>query len=229
MLEKAEYVVVDTELTGLNGKKDSIVSIGALRITGGRIDLSDSFYSLVNPETHLTAESVIIHEITPAEVFEKPDIRTELAEFLRFCGDDIIVGWEAKRVLGHTIQNPVLDIFPIFEWVRSNRTARVGEEIIVPFHYKLYDIAKYYGIEVNGAHNALIDAFITAQIFQRFIHTNEPVSGVGRCFKVFEQTKRRTDFRNPWHEQFQNRALTLLKHVNRRSRRMSSKNSPRNS
>jgi len=33
----------------------------------------------------------------------------------------------------------------------------------------LYDIAKYYGIEVNGAHNAMIDAFLTAQIFQRFI------------------------------------------------------------
>ena len=180
LIEKAEYVVVDTELTGLNGKKDSIVSIGALRMTGGRIDLCDSFYRLVNPETHLTAESVIIHEITPAEVVEKPDIRTGLTEFLSFCGDGIIVGFcvnidmeflnrEARRVLGHTIQNPVLDILPIFEWVRSNRTARVGEEITVPVHYKLYDIAKHYGIKVNGAHNALIDAFITAQIFQRFI------------------------------------------------------------
>jgi DNA polymerase-3 subunit epsilon len=180
LIEKAEYVVVDTELTGLNGKKDSIVSIGALRMTGGRIDLSDSFYSLVNPETHLTAESVIIHEITPAEVFEKPDIRTELAEFLRFCGDDIIVGFcvnidmeflnrEAKRILGHTIKNPVLDIFPMFEWIRSSKSARGGKEINMPVHYKLYDIAKHYGIDVNGAHNAMIDAFITAQIFQRFI------------------------------------------------------------
>jgi len=180
LIEKAEYVVVDTELTGLNGKKDSIVSIGAVRMNGGRIDLSDTFYRLLNPETRLTAESVIIHEITPDEVVEKPDIRTGIAEFLSFCGDGIIVGFcvnidmeflnrEARRVLGYTIQNPVFDIYPIFEWVRNNRTARVGEEITVPVHYKLYDIAKHYGIEVNGAHNAMIDAFITAQIFQRFI------------------------------------------------------------
>jgi DNA polymerase III subunit epsilon len=180
LIQNAEYVVVDTELTGLNEKKDSIVSIGAVRMNGGRIDLSDTFYRLLNPETHLTAESVIIHEITPDEVIEKPDIRTVLAEFLRFCDDDIIVGFcvnidmefldrEAKRILGHTIPNPVLDIFPIFEWVRSNRVARGDKEIIMPVHYKLYDIAKYYGIEVNGAHNAMIDAFITAQIFQRFI------------------------------------------------------------
>ena len=179
LLENAGYVVVDTELTGLNEKKDSIVSIGAVKMNGGRIDLSDTFYRLLNPETRLTAESVIIHEITPDEVAEKPDIRTGLAEFLTFCGNDIIVGFcvnidmeflnrEAKRILGHTIQNPVLDIFPLFEWVRSNK-ARGGEDINLPVHYKLYDIAKHYGIEVNGAHNAMIDAFITAQIFQRFI------------------------------------------------------------
>jgi len=178
-IEDAGYVVMDTELTGLNEKKDSIVSIGAVRMDGGKIDLSDTFYRLLNPETRLTAESVIIHEITPDEVVEKPDIRTGLAEFLRFCGDAIIVGFcvnidmeflnrESKKILGQAIQNPVLDIFPMFEWVR-NKKAHGGEEINLPVNYQLYDIAKYYGIEVNGAHNAVIDAFITAQIFQRFI------------------------------------------------------------
>lgn len=180
LIEGAEYVVVDTELTGLNEKKDSIVSIGAVKMNGGRIDLSNSFYRLLNPETRLTAESVIIHEITPDEVVEKPDIRTGLAEFLRFCNDDIIVGFcvnidmeflnrEAKRIIGHSIQNPVIDIFPLFEWVRGQKATRGGEEINMPVHYKLYDIAKYYSIDVNESHNAMIDAFITAQIFQRFI------------------------------------------------------------
>ena len=49
------YVVVDTELTGLDEKKDSIVSIGAVRMTGGRIELGDMFYRLVSPRTQLTA------------------------------------------------------------------------------------------------------------------------------------------------------------------------------
>jgi len=201
-IEDAGYVVVDTELTGLNEKKDSIVSIGAVKMNGGRIDLSDTFYRLLNPETSLTAESVIIHEITPDEVAEKPDIRTGLAEFLSFCNDDIIVGFcvnidmeflnrEAKRILGHKIQNPVLDIFPMFEWVRSNKAARGGEEINMPVHYKLYDIAKYYGIEVNGAHNAMIDAFITAQIFQRFIPIllEAGISSVGDVLRLSTKLK----------------------------------------
>ena len=202
LIENAEYVVVDTELTGLNEKKDSIVSIGAVKMNGGRIDLSNSFYRLLNPETHLTAESVIIHEITPDEVVEKPDIRTVLAEFLRFCDDDIIVGFcvnidmeflnrEAKRITGHSIQNPVIDIFPLFEWVKNNRTARGGEEINIPLHYKLYDIANYYSIEVNGAHNAMIDAFITAQIFQRFIPIllEAGIRSVGDVFRLSTKLK----------------------------------------
>ena len=92
-LEDAAYVVIDTELTGLNGKKDSIVSIGAVRMNGGKIDLSNSFYRLVNPKTALTAKSVLIHEITPSDVMQKPDIDSVLSEFLDFCGEDIIVGF----------------------------------------------------------------------------------------------------------------------------------------
>ena len=42
-LESARYVVIDTELTGLDEKKDSIVSIGAVRMEGGRIEMGDSF------------------------------------------------------------------------------------------------------------------------------------------------------------------------------------------
>ena len=200
LVGSAKYVVVDTELTGLNRKKDSIVSVGAVRMTGGRIDLRDTFYRLVNPETAITAESVIIHEITPADVMQKPDISSVISEFLDFCDDAIIVGFcvaidmeflnrEAKRVLGHTIPNPVLDIFPIFEWVRNNKTARGGEEIKLPLHYKLYDIAKYYGVEVNGAHNAIIDAFITAQIFQRIIPVliESGITSIGELLKLSEK------------------------------------------
>ncbi|HXX57414.1 MAG TPA: 3'-5' exonuclease, partial [Thermodesulfovibrionales bacterium] len=87
----AGYVVIDTELTGLDERKDSIVSLGALRMTGGRIELGESFYRLANPETALTSESVVIHGITPSDVVEKPSIDTVLAEFLQFCNDAIIV------------------------------------------------------------------------------------------------------------------------------------------
>src|ERR1700690_3323657 len=79
-IRDAAYVVVDTELTGLNEKKDSIVSIGAVKMTGGKIGLGNTFYRLIHPETTLTAESVVIHEITPSDVSEKPSVDIVLSE-----------------------------------------------------------------------------------------------------------------------------------------------------
>jgi hypothetical protein len=42
--KEARYPVLDIVLTGLNGRKNSIVSIGAVRMEDGRKDLSDTFY-----------------------------------------------------------------------------------------------------------------------------------------------------------------------------------------
>ena len=81
-LRDASFVVLDTELTGLNERKDSIVSLGAVRMSGTRIYLGDPFYRLVRPRTALTRESVIIHGIMPSDVAEEQDIASVLAQFI---------------------------------------------------------------------------------------------------------------------------------------------------
>ncbi len=76
---------------------------------------------------------------------------------------------ETKRLLGTPMGNRIIDIYPVFEWILRSKGFQGKEETSLPRRYQLYDIARYFDIEVNGAHNAMIDAFITAQIFQRFI------------------------------------------------------------
>ncbi len=178
-IREARYVVVDTELTGLDENKDSIVSIGAVRMAGGRIELGDTFYRLVSPRTELTAASVVIHEITPSDVAAQPAIDAVLAEFLEFCGEDILVGHfialdlafinrELKRMRKPAVQNPAIDTFSMYEWLRKRDRSR--ECFSTPLEgNRLYDIGKCFGVPVNGAHNAVMDAFATAQLFQRFI------------------------------------------------------------
>ncbi len=172
------YVVIDTELTGLDEGRDAILSLGAVRMTGGRIEIGNAFYRLVSPNRQLAAENVIIHEITPSDVAAKPSIDAVLAEFLDFCGDRIFVGHftaidmafldrDAKRHTGSAIGNAVLDTYSIYEWLRKRYR---DHPCMAPgMSTKLYDIAKCFGIPVNGAHNALMDAYTTAQLFQRFI------------------------------------------------------------
>jgi DNA polymerase III subunit epsilon len=178
-VQEIKAVVLDTELTGLDRKRDSIVSIGAVKMAGGRVEIGRTFYQLVNPHMEMKAQIVIVHEITPSEVLEKPDIGPVLSEFLDFCGRDILIGHyvsldlafinrELKRTQSRTLENPAFDTMSLMHWWRSN-TPGLGPDFFTSKKFELVEMAKELGIQVQGAHNALMDAFMTAQVFQRML------------------------------------------------------------
>jgi DNA polymerase III subunit epsilon len=180
-LNQTSYVFLDTELTGLNERTDSIISIGALKMAEGRIELGNTFYSLVKPNTKsiMNGKSILIHTITPHEVSEERELPAVLSEFLQFCGRDVLVGHcvsidlsfinkEMKQSLGFPLPNPILDTFTLYSWLWGKWASEPGFSLH-PQQVDLYDIAKSFGIPFTGAHNALMDAFITAQVYQRFI------------------------------------------------------------
>ena len=166
-IKEMSYVVLDTELTGLDEKKDSIVSMGAVRMTGGRIDVGDSFYRMVNPERALTKES------------SEAGIGKALSEFMEYSGGDVLVGHcisidlefiqrAMQKTSGMGLQNTALDTLSIYEWTRF-RERHISGESGSRADLSLSRIAEGLGIPVRGSHNALMDAFITAQVFQVFI------------------------------------------------------------
>ncbi|HUJ18746.1 MAG TPA: 3'-5' exonuclease [Nitrospirota bacterium] len=178
-IAESRYVVIDTELTGLDEKRDAIVSLGAVRMTGGVIELGTAFHQLVSPGSKLTSDSVVIHEITPSDLEAQPAIDAALGAFLEFCGSDVLVGHfisidlaflnrEMKRTLGRELANPAVDTFSMYEWLRKRSKSR--ECFATPLAgYRLYDLAKCFDVPVGNAHNAMMDAFTTAQLFQRFL------------------------------------------------------------
>jgi len=179
-LEDASYVVLDTELTGLDVRRDSIVSIGAVRMAGGRILMGETFYRLVKPETELRSESVVVHQITPSEVDDMPGVEAALSEVTYFIGDAVVVGHfisldmaflnrGMKRHYGRTIQNQVIDTLSVHDWLRGEEKGFRRYFTEDGENKDLFTLARKYKVEVNGAHNALKDAFITAQVFQRLL------------------------------------------------------------
>ncbi len=177
---ECRYVVMDTELTGLDVKKDSIVSVGAVAMHGGRIILGETFYEMVRPETALRSESIVIHGIMPSEVVGKPSIDGVLDDFLKFCEGAVVVGHffsldlkflnkELKRLRGKKFPYPVADTQRAHEWMRDQSKGARGQYDACEENTDLFSLAKKYHIQVSAAHNALMDAFITAQLFQRFL------------------------------------------------------------
>ena len=49
-VDEVDFVAFDTELTGLDFKQDSIISIGAVKLRGTKILPAKSFYRLVKPD-----------------------------------------------------------------------------------------------------------------------------------------------------------------------------------
>jgi len=195
----ASYVVIDTELTGLNERKDTIVSIGAIKMRGNRIIPGEHIYYVVKPEKALTKESIIIHGITPGETLSGMDISEALTGFKRFIDEDIVIGHcvsiditfinkELKRHHLGEIKNPLIDTWILYEWLKRRFPA---EKCLSTEEKGLYHLSRCFGISVENTHNALMDAFITAQFFQRLIYflikagveTTRDLLRVGHAFK----------------------------------------------
>jgi DNA polymerase III subunit epsilon len=178
-VQEIRAVAVDTELTGLDHKRDSIVSMGAVKLIGGRVEIGQTFYQLVNPRMAMNTKAVLVHQITPGEVVEKPEISEVLKEFVAFCGKDIVIGHfisldlafinrELKKAAGSILANPAVDTSSLMHFWRAN-SPNMGHGSFAPERFELVAIAKELGVKVQGAHNALMDAFMAAQVFQRLL------------------------------------------------------------
>lgn len=88
-----EWVAIDCETTGLDVRRDEIVSIGAVRIRGQRILTSERLELLVRPERSVPATSVRIHRLRTQDVAGGLPLAQAVARLLHFIGSRPLVGY----------------------------------------------------------------------------------------------------------------------------------------
>lgn len=195
-IEELRFVVIDTELTGLDQRKDSLISIGAFRMTGSAIELGTYFDRMMNPERAMNPKSVLVHGVTPGEVELEPSQKPILAEFLAYCKDAVLVGHcvdvdlfylnkELRSLHGTELDNLVVDTYSLYEWLAGRGILR-PQKASGGASTALFAIAADLGITAASAHNALGDAYTTAQIFQRFLSLlrREGVTTIGALLRI---------------------------------------------
>ena len=114
-----DYTVFDLETTGISANMDDIIEISAVKVKGGIVQ--DTFSTLVNPGRHIPAQATKVNGITDQMVSEAPLIREAMTEFLRFVGEDILVGHniqsfdmkfiyrEVEELFQETVSNDFMD------------------------------------------------------------------------------------------------------------------------
>lgn len=179
-IHETAFVVFDTETTGLNVRKgDRIVSISAVRLKQGRIDLSDTFHELINPNRDIPSKVAIIHGILPRMVNGKPPFEEILPNFIDYIGSSVLVAhhaWldmtflnrEMMRLYGIPIQNLVLDTAILDQAFLLMKTPLFRRSTI-KIDSSLSGLAERYHVSIEERHSSFGDALATAQIFQQMI------------------------------------------------------------
>ncbi len=177
---QVDFVAFDTELTGLDFKRDSIISIGALRLKGTKILPTRTFYRLVKPECELKGDSVVVHELTHTDLECAEDLLEVVGDFVKFADDAVLIGHFVhidlnfvNKVLqgnfGVSLKNRAVDTATLHDWLYENDSAFARHYQGMTTKSDLFSMAKKYGVEGGKSHNAFSDAYITAQLFQRFV------------------------------------------------------------
>ena len=177
-IRETEFVIIDTEATGLKPDKgDVLLSVAGLGFANGRVDLSRSFYELINPGRDVPPESVIIHNLTPDQLEGLPPASEVLVRFFAFCKGAILVGHHSafdmkflnhalENSFGITMANRFLDTAVIARAMQGfedpTRVAMEGTRYV-----SLDELARRFGIGMPDRHDAYGDALVTALIFQR--------------------------------------------------------------
>jgi DNA polymerase-3 subunit epsilon len=181
---ETEFVVFDTETTGLNVKKgDRILSISAVRFRRGRIDLSETFHEMVNPDRDIPSQTAVIHEILPRMVNGKPMIDEILPRFIGYIGSAVLVAhhewldmsflnWTMEHLLGLPLQNIVVDTVILDRALTLKRTPPAARGDL-RLNSRLEALAERYQVPMEAQHSSFWDAVATAQIFQKMIKQAE--------------------------------------------------------
>ena len=135
-LNRAKYVVLDLETTGLNCAYNRIIEFGAVRVENGII--TEEIDILINPEVPLPKKIVEITSITDEMLANQPTIKEALPRILSFIGDAILVTHNADfdfSFLQHALRNngfdelnnPVIDTLSLSRYLfPESKNHRLG-------------------------------------------------------------------------------------------------------
>lgn len=171
-----EFVVFDTELTGMDERRDEIISIGAVRIENMQIVAGESFHSYVRPRNLSHSPSTLIHRITPNQLRAAPPLAEVLPAFLEFCGPRLLIGHyvtldagfinrACRQLLGGEIKNPCLDTLRLAQAYTAKCSNNYYDFDYLQTSFTLPDLSRQYGLPLFAAHDALADALQTAYLF----------------------------------------------------------------
>jgi DNA polymerase-3 subunit epsilon len=164
----AEFCVIDLETTGLDLRRDEIVSYGVAIVKHARIHCGTVAYGHILPDREISVTSLTMHGLRASDLAGAPPINDVLDDLIGLLTGRVVVAhaaWIERAFLGRALARRGLRLGrPIVDTAALTRAcgladANSGREPDVE------TVARGLGLPVHTPHHALGDAFTTAEIF----------------------------------------------------------------
>ncbi|EPR65866.1 3'-5' exonuclease [Cyclobacterium qasimii] len=178
-IRELDFLVLDTETTGLDVRKDYVLSYGAVQVSNNRMRISESKEFYMRPKKR-SKEAVKVHGLIQV----RPYISREqlIRSFLEDASNKILVGHHLGfdlamlEKLGKTlglkkIKQPSLDTFELA--VRLEVGKYHNPNSIAAQDYSLDKLCERYQISLDDRHTAAGDALLTAQLLLKLLKLAE--------------------------------------------------------
>jgi DNA polymerase III subunit epsilon len=181
-LAQIRWVIVDIETTGLDHSIHSVLSIGAVALVNGQVDVNDSFEAFLKQTEASASSNILIHGISTQQQLNGSDPRIAFTAFLDYVGTSPLMGFQSSfdrgflaRAAKVWAQAPLgsdwLDVAELARMAYPETKARALDDWLAALQ-----------IENLQRHSAIFDALATAMLLQALL-------------KKFQQTNK-TDFRS---------------------------------
>lgn len=164
---EAEFCVVDLETTGLDLRRDEIVSYGMALVRQARIPCGEVTYRLLRPSGPISVGAMTVHSLRAVDLAAAPPIGEALDEIVGLMSGRVPVAhaaWverafldRALRPAGRRLNRIMIDTAALLRGSRLDG----GEAGREP---DLEAASRRLGLPVHTPHHALGDAFTTAQL-----------------------------------------------------------------
>src|SRR5713101_598775 len=166
LLDEIEFVILDTETTGLRPGHHRVIELAGIRMRAGEV--IGSFQSLLNPGVRLPAFIVQFTGITQEMIATASKAHEVFPDFMHFIDGAILVGHNVgfdigflsyeSQLLGYDFPIDGLDTIPLAR--RFLPTLR---------RFKLDSVASHLKITTANRHRAMGDARVTAAVFMKLL------------------------------------------------------------
>ena len=180
LITNIDIVSIDFETTGLDIAKDKVISIGTVNIGHLGINLTLSSHQLISTNKKLPESSVVIHQITDTQLNDAMSIEVALPALLKKLSGKVLLAHNAKLELGFinkmcqelygsSFVIPVIDTQYL-----AKRSLERQNKIFKSNELRLFNLRKSYNMPAYKAHNALMDAISTAELFLAMVSKISP-------------------------------------------------------